>query len=106
MFDLIGLGAGKMTDDDLFHAVIAHCAVSPTPSKIYLQMLLRISSRLTAQHTLSLFLTPFCHLDQTLALPRACIFTELGNKGAAGKASPGSRLIRSLTSPNDEATSL
>jgi hypothetical protein len=68
-------------------------------------MLLRISSRLTAQHILSLFLTPFCHLDQTLALPRACIFAELDNKGAAGKASPGSRPIRSLTSTNDEATS-
>jgi hypothetical protein len=30
MFDLIGLGAGKMTDDDLFYTVIAHGAVSPT----------------------------------------------------------------------------
>src|ERR1700731_1810869 len=45
-------------------------------------MLLRISSRLTVQHILSLFLTPFCHLDQTLALPRACFFAELDNKGA------------------------
>ncbi|MGB7044279.1 MAG: hypothetical protein WBD65_05020 [Methylocella sp.] len=87
-FDLIGLGAGKMTDDDLFHTVIAHGAVSPTPSKIYLKMLLRISSRLTAQHSLSVFLTPFCHLGQTFALPRACIsFAEPDNKGAAGKAS-------------------
>jgi hypothetical protein len=73
MFDLIGLGAGKMTDDDLFHTVIAHGAVSPTASKIYLQMLLRISSRLTAQHTLCVILTPFCHLGQTLALPRVHI---------------------------------
>jgi hypothetical protein len=52
-------------------------------------MLLRISSRLTAHHTLSLFLTPFCHLDQTLALPRACIFAELDNKGGAGKSLAG-----------------
>jgi hypothetical protein len=71
MFDLIGLGAGYMTDDNLFHTVIAHDAVPLMRGKIDLKMLLRISSRPTAQHSLGVFVTPFCHFDQTLALPRA-----------------------------------
>ncbi|MGH6823120.1 MAG: hypothetical protein ACREC4_06460 [Methylocella sp.] len=73
-----------MTDDDLFYAVIAHGAVSSTRSKIYLEMLLPKSSSVTAQHSLSVFLTSFCHLGQTLALPRACIsFAEPAQAGQA-----------------------
>jgi hypothetical protein len=66
-------------------------------------MLLRISSSPTAQHPLSAFLTPFCHLGQTLALPRVRIaFVEPARRNRFGAARfankiPAARSARRLS---------
>ncbi len=95
-----------MTDDDLFHTVIAHGAVSPTAQQNLLE---NVASNIVAPDRATLFKRIFNTFLPPW--PDPCVaegvhsFAEPDNKGAAGKASPRSRPIRSLTSPDDEVTS-